>query len=301
MIIAFVIAVSVGWRNPGKKPAIPVRGVWFVKQRIISGAVIVLFAAAIVLFNQSFPVALNIAIALISGCAIWELIAALGIQKKLFLVWPSLAAAVVIPFTSYMGCDAGLILYIYTLILFCGLLFHHKEVTFRELGMIYSMTLLIPAALGSLVGIRDQNPACGIFTVMIAVFAAWIADAGAYFVGSFFGKTKLCPEISPKKTVEGAIGGMVVNILVLVLIGWIYELLFPADVNYISMLLIGFGSSVISILGDLSFSLIKRSCNIKDFGQVISGHGGILDRFDSVIFVSPLIYYICLWLPLAVK
>ena len=271
------------------------------KQRIISGAVIVLFAAAIVLFNQSFPVALNIAIALISGCAIWELLAALGIQKKLFLVWPSLAAAVVIPFTSYMGCDAGLILYIYTLILFCGLLFHHKEVTFRELGMIYSMTLLIPAALGSLVGIRDQNPACGIFTVMIAVFAAWIADAGAYFVGSFFGKTKLCPEISPKKTVEGAIGGMVVNMLVLVLIGWIYELLFPADVNYISMLLIGFGSSVISILGDLSFSLIKRSCNIKDFGQVIPGHGGILDRFDSVIFVSPLIYYICLWLPLAVK
>ena len=136
---------------------------------------------------------------------------------------------------------------------------------------------------------------------MIAVFAAWIADAGAYFVGSFFGKTKLCPEISPKKTVEGAIGGMVVNMLVLVLIGWIYELLFPADVNYISMLLIGFGSSVISILGDLSFSLIKRSCNIKDFGQVIPGHGGILDRFDSVIFVSPLIYYICLWLPLAVK
>ncbi|MGN0563612.1 MAG: phosphatidate cytidylyltransferase [Candidatus Heritagella sp.] len=271
------------------------------KQRIISGAVIVLFAAAIVLFNQSFPVALNIAIALISGCAIWELIAALGIQKKLFLVWPSLAAAVVIPFTSYMGCDAGLILYIYTLILFCGLLFHHKEVTFRELGMIYSMTLLIPAALGSLVGIRDQNPACGIFTVMIAVFAAWIADAGAYFVGSFFGKTKLCPEISPKKTVEGAIGGMVVNMLVLVLIGWIYELLFPVDVNYISMLLIGFGSSVISILGDLSFSLIKRSCNIKDFGQVIPGHGGILDRFDSVIFVSPLVYYICLWLPLAVK
>ena len=128
-----------------------------------------------------------------------------------------------------------------------------------------------------------------------------LGSLGAYFVGSFFGKTKLCPEISPKKTVEGAIGGMVVNMLVLVLIGWIYELLFPADVNYISMLLIGFGSSVISILGDLSFSLIKRSCNIKDFGQVIPGHGGILDRFDSVIFVSPFVYYICLWLPLAVK
>lgn len=118
---------------------------------------------------------------------------------------------------------------------------------------------------------------------------------------AFLERPSCAPKSARKKTVEGAIGGMVVNMLVLVLIGWIYELLFPADVNYISMLLIGFGSSVISILGDLSFSLIKRSCNIKDFGQVIPGHGGILDRFDSVIFVSPLIYYICLWLPLAVK
>lgn len=282
-------------------PNFNVKGALLVKQRILSGAVIILFAAAIVLFNESFPMGLNIAIVLIAGVSIWELLTALGIQKKLFLVWPSLTAAVLIPFASYLQCDPALILYIYTLVLFCGLLFHHKEVTFRELGMIYSMTLLIPAALGTLVSLRDNNPACGIFIVMVAVFAAWVADAGAYFTGSFFGKHKLCPEISPKKTIEGAIGGVIVNVLVLLLAGFIYEQAFGAQVNEISMLLIGLGSSVISILGDLSFSLIKRSCNIKDFGQVIPGHGGILDRFDSVIFVSPLVYYICLWMPLAVK
>lgn len=139
-------------------PNFNMKGALLVKQRILSGAVIILFAAAIVLFNESFPMGLNIAIALIAGVSIWELLTALGIQKKLFLVWPSLTAAVLIPFASYLQCDPALILYIYTLVLFCGLLFHHKEVTFRELGMIYSMTLLIPAALGTLVSLRDNTP-----------------------------------------------------------------------------------------------------------------------------------------------
>lgn len=139
------------------------------------------------------------------------------------------------------------------------------------------------------------------FYVFIAVLSAWAADVGAYFAGTFFGKHKLCPTISPKKTVEGAVGGVVVDVLVMLLCGVLFSQAFyqgQVQVNYLVLLIIGLFGSVLSILGDLSFSIIKRSCHIKDFGQVIPGHGGILDRFDSVIFTAPFVYLLVGFLPL---
>ncbi len=262
------------------------------KQRIISGATLVAFVAAIVIFNSSFPYALNIVLALVSAFGVWELITALGIQQRHFLAWPSLAMAVAIPFCPDFFY-IQLTFYIYTLLIFTGLLFHHQEVSFRELGIIYSMSLLIPWGLSKLVSIRELDSGDHeMFYVILTIAAAWVADAGAYFVGSFFGKHKMCPNISPKKTIEGAIGGFVVNILLLLLIGFVFETYYQGevDIRYWVLAVIGAVGTLISILGDLSFSLIKRSCHIKDFGQVIPGHGGILDRFDSVIFVAPFVY-----------
>ena len=140
------------------------------------------------------------------------------------------------------------------------------------------------------------------FYALIAVLAAWVADVGAYFAGTLFGRHKLCPEISPKKTVEGLIGGTVVDVLVMLLCGVWFSAVFyqgRVEVNYVTLLLIGLFGSLISVLGDLSFSIIKRSCHIKDFGQVIPGHGGVLDRFDSVIFTAPFVYLLVTFLPLA--
>lgn len=268
------------------------------KQRVLSGAVLVLFCAAIIVFNTSFPLALNIAVALISVAAVYEIVKALGLEKKWFLCLPSLAAAAAVPF-----CEGDLQLLVYSLftaLVFSAMVLYHHETTFKEVGVLYSMVVLVPSALQCLVALRDLNTAHGMYYVLVAVFAAWVADAGAYFAGTFFGKHKLCPEISPKKTVEGALGGLIVNVAFMLLSGLALAQTLPesGQVHYLPLFLIGFFGSPVSILGDLSFSLIKRSCHIKDFGQVIPGHGGILDRFDSVVFTAPFVYLLVSYLPL---
>lgn len=270
------------------------------KQRILSGAVLVLFFAAIILFNQSFPLALNIVVALISAAAVFELTKALGLGGKWFLFLPAVATAAAVPFCSE---EFQFVVYcIFTLLLFAAMILYHHETSFKEVAVLYSMVVMIPCALQTLVSLRALSPNHGMFYVLIAVLSAWVADAGAYFAGTFFGKHKLCPTISPKKTVEGAMGGVVVNVIVMLLCGVLFTEFYyqgAARASYLVLGIIGFFGAILSILGDLSFSLIKRSCHIKDFGQVIPGHGGILDRFDSVIFTAPFVYLLVSYLPLA--
>lgn len=270
------------------------------RQRVLSGAVLAVFLAAVILFDQTFPLALNIAVAIVSAAAVFELGKALGLEEKWVIFWPSLAAAAAVPFCS--GRILFLTYALYTLVICCAMLACHEEISFKDVFVQYSMVVLIPCALHSLVLLRELNRAHGMFYVLIAVFAAWTADMGAFFAGTFFGKHKLCPKISPKKTVEGAIGGLVANVAVTMLCGLFFRNVYhlgQVEVHYLPLFLIGFFGTFVSILGDLSFSLIKRSCHIKDFGQVIPGHGGILDRFDSVIFTAPFVYLLISFLPVA--
>ncbi len=124
-------------------------------------------------------------------------------------------------------------------------------------------------------------------------FIAWVCDTSAYFVGRSFGKHKLVPKLSPKKTIEGAIGGILGSVLVGVLFGYILYVNETHDIRIIAILVvITFVGSIIAQLGDLLASGIKRDHNIKDYGNLIPGHGGIMDRFDSVIFVIPCIYFL---------
>ena len=270
------------------------------KNRVLSGIVLVALMVAIVLFNESFPLALNIVLALVSLLSITEIISAIGMTKKYFLAVPSVLFAAGLPLVDSQLWQEGLY-FVYTSVLFASMILYHKETTFREVSVIYSMTLLIPTALMTLLGLRELGGAHGMFYVMMAVFSAWIADAGAFFAGSLFGKHKLCPEISPKKTIEGAAGGFVLNIAAMLVFGWLFSDIYyqgTVQVSYLTLLLMGVGCTVFSMLGDLSFSLIKRSCHIKDFGQVIPGHGGILDRFDSVIFTVPFVFFLVQIIPL---
>ena len=117
--------------------------------------------------------------------------------------------------------------------------------------------------------------------------------SAAFFTGTFLGKHKLCPGISPKKTIEGFIGGIITCIISLVTIACVFNnLIFPEKqfINYALIIILGLFGSPISALGDLCFSAIKRRYGVKDFGNVMPGHGGILDRFDSVIFVAPYVF-----------
>ena len=269
------------------------------RQRILSGAVLVLFVAAVVVFNSSFPLGLNLVVALVSGAAVFELVKALGLSRKWFLCGPSLVTAAAIPFCSK---DWEFAVYcLFTLVVFSAMIVYHKETSFKEVAMLYSMVVLIPTAQETLVALRSLDGRHTMIYVLLAVLSAWVADAGAYFAGTFFGKHKLCPSISPKKTVEGAIGGILVDVVVMLLCGVLFARVYyhgQVEINYFVLVLIGFFGAVLSMLGDLSFSLIKRSCHIKDFGQVIPGHGGILDRFDSVIFTAPFVYLLVGFLPL---
>ncbi len=273
------------------------------RSRITSAFTILFFFAAIIIFNNTFSIALNIAIALISALSVYEIISALGLSKNLILLIPSILFSITLPFLDPFILQQTAY-FIYTVIMFGALICYHKFVTFRELGVIYSMTLLIPTALETILRIRGYGGEHGMFYVIIAIASAWVADTGAYFAGSFWGKHKLCPDISPKKTIEGVIGGFALNITAMVVFGYIFQVLYyqhNVTVSYLSLLIIGVFGTVMSILGDLSFSLIKRSCHIKDFSEIIPGHGGILDRFDSVIFTAPFVYLLVHILPIVIK
>lgn len=130
----------------------------------------------------------------------------------------------------------------------------------------------------------------GSYFVWLIFICSWGSDTFAYYTGKFFGKNKLCPKVSPKKTIEGAIGGLIGSMLGCSLFGIIiYN--FGVHINLYHYLLIGLIGGVSSQIGDLAASIIKRYLGVKDYGSIIPGHGGILDRFDSILFVSTVVYF----------
>jgi phosphatidate cytidylyltransferase len=126
---------------------------------------------------------------------------------------------------------------------------------------------------------------------------AFTSDTGAYFAGRFFGKHKLAPVVSPNKTVEGVIGGVVLTVLVMLLYCLLMQFGFRLKVNYLYAVIYGMAGAMAGVFGDLSFSAIKRQTGIKDYGNLIPGHGGILDRFDSMTLVAPLAEALLLLIP----
>ena len=272
------------------------------KDRVLSGVTLVAFFMAIVVFNRSFPLALNIAIAFISALAVFEVIKALGLSDRWYITVPGMTAAVLVQFCEFQ--QANIFIYsVFTACIFCALLRHHREITFKEMAVVYSMVVLIPLALQTIVLVRTLSDQHGMFYALVCVFSAWIPDAGAFFAGKLFGKHKLCPEISPKKTVEGAIGGLlggVIGMTVFKLVAdsmahtlTVYppiEMAAGPQISWGAVFALGIIGSTISQIGDLSFSVIKREFGVKDYGNLLPGHGGILDRFDSVTFVAPFVW-----------
>jgi phosphatidate cytidylyltransferase len=127
----------------------------------------------------------------------------------------------------------------------------------------------------------------GGFFVILAFGLAWFTDAGAYFIGNTFGKRKLLPRVSPSKSVEGALGGIAVAIV----IAFIARATIVPLLSVLDALVLGLLAPAMAVLGDLVESLMKRDVKVKDTSKALPGHGGMLDRFDSVLFVAPLVYY----------
>lgn len=141
---------------------------------------------------------------------------------------------------------------------------------------------------GSLIRLRNDFPE-GSKLVFFLLIVVWLGDTGAYYVGRQFGKHKLSPRISPKKTVEGLAGGMFFSIIAAVVIHFTFFPKFPL----LHAMIAGVILSVAGVIGDLAESMWKRSADVKDSGTLLPGHGGFLDRFDSILFTAPILY--CYW------
>ena len=183
---------------------------------------------------------------------------------------------------------------VFALYVFGVAVFANKKLPVTDAGLLYASIAYIVAAFTSIVYIHDYV-AYGEYIYLLVFICAWMTDIFAYFTGRFLGKHKLIPAVSPKKTVEGAIGGIVFCVISVVVFGLIIDYFFIGDGkgNYLVLAISAVFISVVSQIGDLIMSVIKRHYGIKDYGKIFPGHGGILDRFDSVLAVSILLAVIC--------
>ena len=159
--------------------------------------------------------------------------------------------------------------------------------------------LLIPYLLSSLT--RIFSPDGGRYVILIPFVVAFLSDSGAYFIGCRFGKHKLAPIISPNKSVEGLFGGVAFATLGMFGYLLVMQVAFGCQVNYLYAVIYGVFGSLTATFGDLCLSVIKRQTGIKDYGNLIPGHGGILDRFDSMLTVGPLVEILLIVIPAVVK
>ena len=247
-------------------------------------------------------------LALLPAVLVFGLLAALGARELLFttgavkkhpLVWITMAAAFLIsPITVYGKSWHLLALcFVFMVAAFACAVFDHTKVSFATVSKAFLAGLVLPLMLTSVVRVFGQiYTFMGGFTLQTGLFAllpwftVWVCDSAALFVGRAFGKRKLAPYVSPKKTVAGFVGGMAGGLLVtlvyLLAMGDILYHQWPHPWN--SLILFGIVAPALGQLGDLSLSVIKRETGIKDYGNLFPGHGGVYDRFDSILFVAPL-------------
>lgn len=189
--------------------------------------------------------------------------------------------------------------FVFLLTMFVIMLSDHNNVKFQETALVSFVSFLVPLSISTIVLLQKKYE-YGIYYVVLALLIPWISDAGAYFIGSAFGKHKMAPKISPKKSWEGFFGGLATAVIAVLVVGfgfpwWVETVLNGTasfTVNIPLLILIAVVGTVLGVIGDFSASLLKRQCMVKDFGSILPGHGGIMDRFDSVLFVAPFCYLV---------
>lgn len=267
------------------------------KTRVIVSLILLPILLAVVLALPAVYTAILFAI--MSVIAVQELLYTTKLVENRRLIFYAMLAAVAVTAWGYFGHPYTWGLLGFTalcILLFLEMVLSHARLPFSQVCMALFSGVVVPLLLTSLVRIRIMND--GKFYILVAFVIAFSADSGAYFAGRFFGKHKLAPTVSPKKTVEGAVGGMVSAVLCMLLYGLILQLGFDKQIHYGYAAIYGLVGSVVSILGDLAFSVVKRQEGIKDYGKIIPGHGGILDRFDSMTMVAPVAEVLILLLPM---
>jgi len=259
--------------------------------RVSTGIIIAILIIAVLLFSH-IPAVMAGVVVIFNLLAVYEIFQAAHMLSEQKSLWAMLTASVLIsllPIPEY----GKVLTFVFPL---SALVFAHimrrcgrciLDVPVRICGISILVTLLFKAI--SSVRILDH----GFFCLMFAVLSGCVTDIFAYLTGKSLGRHKLCPVISPNKTVEGSIGGIVGTVAVLLLLGFALEQANIVQVDFIALTFYAVLSSIVGQLGDLSMSAVKRCLGVKDYGTLFPGHGGILDRFDSLLFIAPFTCLFC--------
>ena len=270
------------------------------KTRVITAAVLIPLLLLLLMVAPTIVTAM--VWGLILAIATYELLYCTGMVQEARLVVHAAIMAFATSIWSHYGAiqaigQIGLMVFLG--ILFVEMMMSHIKITFDKICLCVVAGFVIPFLLSSLVRILVMSR-IGHYMVLIPFIVAFCSDAGAYFAGRFFGRHKLAPVISQHKTIEGAIGGVICAIVGMILYAIILQFAFGFEVKYGFAIVYGLLGSVAGVFGDLCFSVIKRQTGIKDYGKLIPGHGGILDRFDSMMMVGPLMEALLILIPMAV-
>ena len=247
------------------------------------------------------PIALAAIVACIAGMACFELLRAAKVAHHNGMYACAALAAVLIPvghalgYGSWTARAVSILLMAALFLPALGRYGTEREIPFEHIIVCLFGGVGIPLFLSALVQLKRFDS--GQFYVLLPVICAFTTDIGAYFFGVFLGKHRGITQVSPNKSAEGYIGGIVTGCLCMMAYGLILERLAGIPVRFPVMALYGLLGSAVTEVGDLSFSLIKRQCGVKDYGTLLPGHGGMLDRFDSTTFAAPMLLLLVEILP----
>lgn len=221
-----------------------------------------------------------------------EILKVTGFLKSFYISVPALAISFVFPLIGKLYPDrfiyfSGLVFFIFGFYLLSFSVFKHKHKV-DDYAILFIMLFYIIVSSSCIVILYGLE--FGEYLYLLCFLCAWVSDSAAYFTGRAFGKHKLCPEISPKKTVEGAIGGFVFCVAFVIGYALIIGELFDVKTRMLYIIIASAFMSLVSMLGDLIASQVKRRYGIKDYGRLFPGHGGVVDRFDSVFAIAPTLY-----------
>ncbi len=278
--------------------------------RIITGIVALAIFVPVCIFSDTviFPIAFAI-LAMVAVGEVWHCVRGENPETKYgkighpLLYIPAYIIAGATMFTAYyfsadepdvfgyatmaltllLGAFMVLLLY-----LFAVTVFSKGKIAIDAVAVFYLMTFYVTCSFASVMFLRSMDG--GQYLYLLPFIGAWVSDTFAYFTGRAIGKHKLIPEVSPKKTIEGSIGGIVFTAIAYVVYALLLNGTGTTSMNIVGMAVTGGIISGISQIGDLSASVVKRHYGIKDYGKLFPGHGGVLDRFDSVLATAPVLF-----------
>ncbi len=274
------------------------------KVRLLTSLGIAVLGLPLLIFSDY--IVYPIALALLATLSCWELLRVFGMHRRLAIAIPTYVLSSCLPFFSYglffpaekqvtYLLIVALSVFAYLLYLAGYAVMSRGRANYTDIAKVFTAVTYVTVSFTSMSLLRYMSN--GVYLFELIFIGAWVCDSFAYFTGRLLGKHKLAPELSPKKTIEGSVGGILFTVAAFAVYGLIIEAISDLSANYLVLCLSGLFISVISQIGDLFASLIKREHGVKDYSSILPGHGGIMDRFDSILIVSPVLMVISILFP----